>query len=159
MKSSRLLSSKALGALAALLLVPAAAAAEARFSSVSVEAQPANLLARRSLEPQLRAAFADQTAPRAGQRLVVRITTVMFTPNPSGGVSRSGGFGGGDDNRDYLEGIAYIVAPGGRVISEMPLLVSQDAAGSGWHLPDNEARRMDSLSLRYAQWLRRKLSP
>ena len=159
MKSSRSRSLKSAAALAALIALGSSATAQIRFSSVTVEAEAANALARRALQPHLNAAFAGQTGPRAGQRLVVRITTVMLTANPSGGFARSGRLGAGSDERDYLEGTAFVVGPAGRVISRTPLLVSQQgSSGGAWYLPDNELRRLDALGQQYAMWLRRKIA-
>ena len=155
MKWSRSLSFSAAFAAA---LAAAPVLAQPAVSSVRVETVPGAAIVRAPLEALLRAAFTDRTGTHGSPHLVVRVTTLMLSANPSGGYTRGGRRGAGGDERDFLEGEALLLTPAGRVLSRTPLLVSQQAAAGGaWYLPDHEKRRVEALGAAYAGWLRRKL--
>jgi hypothetical protein len=108
---------------------------------------------RRSLEADLREAFADvaRGAPRSGRRaripatLVARITEVTLGSNA--------GEGGAADGIVFD---AALYAPDGAILAWRPI-TARNAAGGFWAAPDNMLDRIAGLSRVAAGWARREL--
>src|SRR5690349_18884455 len=107
---------------------------------------------------ELRRSFADRVDPR-GPRLVLRVTSVFFTPFPdssSGRLGRGGGDrGGGGGGHDAMEGEALAVGRRGEVLAVHPMLAVRDVNTS--ILTPNEQGRAIEVAQHYVRWLRRQI--
>jgi hypothetical protein len=147
-----------LAALATAPLAACVATAEtpaptiARFRAVRVDTAPfaakgvSNYAAR--VGDRLRRAvaevFAGRLAPNdpTAPTLVLEVSTVMLAS-----------WVGGRGSDDTMTGTLVLLSPKGTVITRRRHAVTSDAASAGpWQLPDNEARRLDTLCRVYAIW-------
>ena len=152
--------------LALALFHAPAALAQTFYSGIEVDARPLArqgnpVLARnaaRFLESSLQRQFADRmTRARGAPKLIVQLMGIQSAMLPSSGGTRHSGSIGGDAN-DYLEGKALIVAPGGRIVAEHPMMTVLNASYAGaWNAPDADRKRLQALTWQYAAWLRRKI--
>ena len=139
-------------------------AAATRFHAVAVDARPlaavgggaSAALIQRLLPAKLSEAFADlliagdARAPTLLAR-IDRIYLSSYADAPSPGFGSLG-------SMDSLEG-AGIVLAGRQPVSTTPLRVTLPAGYSGaYYLPDIDARRIDSLCVQFASWLRREMN-
>jgi hypothetical protein len=154
-------------ALRALLLftlasAPVAAAAQqapAKFRAIRVDVShllekglgPEAEWIAADLPARLQAAFAGHIAPgAAAPALVVRIDLVTLGDSGGGGTQPFGGIGA----RDEIQGVALVVAPGGRTLASFPLFTSQiDFTGGSVYERGTERRRVGELASSFAQWL------
>ena len=145
----------------------AVAQAAPRFRSISIDVSPIAsrgvpryaAVVRQALEGPIREQFADRLAPtdKSAPALVVRVKSLDLASYAGGS---SGNFlnGGSSFDKDEMEGEGLVVGPRGAVLQSYPILSSLNAGASGaWYLPDNEARRVTSISQHFAYWLRRRI--
>jgi hypothetical protein len=150
-------------ALIALACAPVAAGAQqapAKFRAIKVDVSH---LVEKGLGPEaewiaadlpgrLQAAFAGRLAPgaAAAPTLLVRIDLVTLGDSGGGGTQPFGGVGA----RDEIQGVALVVAPGGRTLASFPLFTSQiDFTGGSVYERGTERRRVAELASSFAQWL------
>jgi len=106
---------------------------------------------------ELQRSFADRVDPR-GPRLVLRVTSVFFTPfpdNSSGRLGHGGSRGGGNSGHDAMEGEALAVGRRGEVLASHPMLAVRDVNTSPL-TPDEQARAV-AVAQHYVRWLRRQI--
>jgi hypothetical protein len=117
----------------------------------------ADLIGAAALD-ELQRSFADRVDPR-GPRLVLRVTSVFFTPFPdssTGRLGRGGGDrGGGGSGHDAMEGEALAIGRRGEVLAVHPMLAVRDVNTS--ILTPNEQGRAVVLAQHYVRWLRRRI--
>ncbi len=165
----------AMFALAGAIAAPVAAGAQApsaRFRGFRVDVTPlrqrgygpiADWVAQ-TLPPALEQAFAGHRAganDRSAPSLVVRIDSVVL--GRADHMSRRGrsGFGGLDLEaaaRDSMEGVATVLSSGGAIISQTPLLnTDQTDPGIPADDPYQLHRRVAAMAHNFAYWLPRQM--
>jgi hypothetical protein len=105
-----------------------------------------------------RRTFADRiTRDRNAPILVLRIDSVELAMGGGNGALRHHR-GGGDSDHDFVEGAGLIIAPGGRILKQQPLLTALPSNSAGaWYQPDTDDRRLEALGGQFSQWMRRQL--
>jgi hypothetical protein len=135
-----------------------------RFRGVQVDTRPlaaiggggSAALIQKLLPAELSSAFADRLAPGDAKAplLVARIDHLFlsaFADAPSPGYDAMG-------NMDQMDGAGLVVS-GRQVVSTTPLRVSLPASYSGaYYLPDIDQRRIASLCMSFASWLKREIA-
>lgn len=111
----------------------------------------ADLVAAAALD-ELRRSFSDRVDPR-GPRLVLRLTSVVLTAFPDGGIGYKGR--GGGSGHDAVEGEALAVGRRGEILASHPMLAVRDVNTSP--LNPNEQGRAVAVAQHYVRWLRRQI--
>jgi hypothetical protein len=136
------------------------AAAQLRFRAIKVDVTPLAEIGlslvgewmAADLPNRLQAYFSTRLAPRdaAAPILLVRIDRVRLGDSGGGG-TQPFGLGGA---RDDIEGVASVVAAGGKVLASYPLFATQIAlTGGPIYERGTERRRVADLANSFAYWL------
>ncbi len=164
MKSRMSRSAEAALAALALVALTAAPALAAGYRGVTVDTRELAARGARGAAQQVQACLPEAAgrsmAPflngdRSAPTVVVRVTAIQLTAQPSTGQGSRGFDDGGSSDQDYLEGEVLTVR-GNTIVSRAPLLTSVQPAGDRAATVDivaNERTRVRALCETMAGWI------